>query len=149
MWTTDDVILQAVADVLNVAVSALNPRWIGLVNEANAKAYRDIRSIQLSRGFTDTQLQTWAGGATTQKMLALYWAFVLGGGLHPYDDTWVKKWDVRQDLLKGMIEDPSGTVAEPPAGGVIAGGRLDDTNDRWQMDKRDPVTGTWHNRDPW
>lgn len=101
----DSDLTAAVASVLKLANPASLPAsWAGPITEANAMAYSDILGALMDRGFTQAQIDGWNRGATIQRLQGLYWAFVIGAGIHNFDDRWANKWDQRTYLKTCLVE---------------------------------------------
>jgi hypothetical protein len=120
----------AVARYLQQANPAnLNPNWDGIVSDALDQSYRDIQGALGERGYSVAQIQTWAEGAAVQKTQGLYWALVLGAGLHSTEPWTVKQLDQRTSLktapVNSINSDPTGPGASP---GVIQVGQLTETD---------------------
>lgn len=111
--------------------------WDDILPDALDRGQRDIIEAMQGRGYTRAQVDAWNGAASMHKLQALYWALVMGVGLHTVSDVFVNKLDQRKALATpGPIVDmPGGAVEAPAAAGPVIVGQLDTENDRWNEER--------------
>lgn len=75
-FLTDDEAKTRLADVLKLKGGAaeLQGWWQSIVADANARAYEEITSLLIGRGYTLAQINAWDYGAGFQADLMLYFA---------------------------------------------------------------------------
>lgn len=134
-FLTDAELKTSVSAALKQASPANLPHvWDTHITDANFKAWQDIEGALLKRQFTKAQIAAWSQGPIIQKLQGLYWAFVLGAGLHPYDDRFIRQWDQRE-ALKEIVVDSAGDDGQVPAGTpFMQFGLMRTDNDKWGED---------------
>lgn len=138
-WITDAELKQLVADTLKKDVGTLTVYWDGHVTRGNRDAAADITSILMGKGFTTAQIDGWDNRVTYNSDIALYLALVKGGALAEYDQTTIDKLDRRPMLTAANSIMINGQVVQPgdsTSGGGAAGGVIDDSNYRFNMNTR-------------
>jgi hypothetical protein len=143
--TADDV-LDAVADSLHLSggAAALEPWWQGVAADALGSALADVQGALVGRGFSQGQLDAWAGYDPVVKQQAVFWALTRGGSLEAFDDKFVKALDRREWLKTAVVTDDAGglvgtasvghgdikpTPKDPPA---FPGGTFTDSEGRFR-----------------
>jgi hypothetical protein len=113
--------MQDVADILKESsVANLQTYWDRNCVRAMNKAYADLSSILLGKGYTIEQLDQWDYRADYSRQQALFWLFTetsLGMG---YDFAAIDKLDHRAELREGATILIGGIPVAP--GGSDTGG---------------------------
>lgn len=125
MFLTDAELKKAIADGFHKAVTELSDAWDGIVPDANEEAYKDICGILMGRGFLLSQVVAWDRGKAIQRLQGMYWAYIHGGALHNYDQSWIDRLDQRKNLESMPVaidqaELPQDATAGPPVSGMLA-----------------------------
>lgn len=130
-------LLQAVADSMQLkSVTLLGPQWGNICTMAVDDGYKDIATIMIGKGYSETDVLAWDRLTSFHRLQSLYYAFVHGAGLHNFDDRWVNKLDQRDALRSPdmAITSSGGIVQGTGNPGFVQAGVLDTTNDRWTRD---------------
>ena len=131
MFITDDQLLDALANRLHTAVSALPSFWTGIVGDSNTAAYNEIVGRLMARGFLKADIDQWDRGAEFQRRVGVWFMLRDGGAYAGFDAETIKSMDCRKDLdttlfaVSGAWVKPSGD--EPglaTTGGPLATGGI-------------------------
>jgi hypothetical protein len=132
---TVDEVRQSIADAIGLSsLTELHPRWTRLCQEALDEGLRDIIGLLAERGWSTTQVLAWDRLHAVHLMQATYWAAVLGGGFHNFDDRWVNKLDQRETLKTMPLTDDGGIIAPGGASATAIAGLLNTDGDRYTRD---------------
>jgi hypothetical protein len=143
-WLDAAALAPKLAGILKLsAENVLQGYWGEIMDDALSMAYVDIQQALAGRGFTQSQIDSWAGGPEYQRDLALWWALTKGGMLAsesgtPVDDRLMMQLDRRAELLTVAVVDTTGNA---PSSGrpKVTSGTMKSDRDTFI----DPATGTW------
>lgn len=128
-FTTDATVKADVQRALHLAnANDLPPIWDGIVSKSRVRAYGDIVSGLVGRGFTYTVIAAWDRGAEFERDLALWWALNEGAALGAYPDKILDKLDRRPELATVIVTNTEGGVPVLKGSGQIGRGALDDSD---------------------
>jgi hypothetical protein len=131
---TVDEVRQNIADSIGLSsLTELHPRWTRICQEAVDEALRDITGALAERGWSETQILAWTRLHPVHLMQSTYWAAVMGGGFHNFDDRWVNKLDQRETLKTMPLTDDGGIVAPGGPSATAIAGLLNTDGDRYSM----------------
>ncbi len=150
MFVNDAIVLADIAGMLSLAdPSTLPSRWGLIVNLCHQRAYNDVVSALLARGYFIADVLNWGAGAAGQsyeRSLSLFYSLSDGGGLEAYSDTFIKTFDCRESLKTVQIFDPAGKVILTEGGqvGTIGTGPMDVGCDVFPLSRnRFDCDGSW------
>lgn len=119
-WATTDDIKGVLRGILaKASINDLPSRWTPIIDQASLQSKVDIETTLISRGYTPSQVQGWTYCATFHIRQAVYWALVFGAALHPYEDRFIEKLDMRETLETVTLTDGD-DVLTPGLLGTIA-----------------------------
>ena len=145
-FTVDATIKTDLQSALHLAnLSDVPAVWDNIITKSRLRAYGDIVSALLGRGFTMTVVSAWDRGSEFERDLALWWTLNEGATLGAYDDKMLSKLDRREELKTVIVTTgaSSGTPALEPSG-QIGQGYLDDSRSTFkrQVDDQGEVDET-------
>lgn len=119
-WATDAEIKAVLRGILAKAnVATVSDRWTPILTQANTQARMDITTIMIARGYTPSQIVAWEFTNSFHVRQSLYWALVFGAALHPYEDRFIEKLDIRE-MLESVTVTDGDTIVPPALLGTIA-----------------------------
>lgn len=139
MFITDTDLKARLASLLSIAPTTLATKWDVIVRDSNRSAYNEIVGVLLGRGFTLSQITSWARGAEFETDIGLFWCAIKGGGLEGYDDKFINRLDRRKELKEVDVV-VAGVFIEP-ADSDIGTGDYDTTEDLFILDPDDVRRG--------
>lgn len=87
------------------SIATLSERWTPIVDQSLLQAKSDIMTILISRGYQPSQVTAWEFTFTFHVRQSVYWALVFGASLHPYEDRFIEKLDMREMLTSVTLTD--------------------------------------------
>ncbi len=129
--------------MLKVDPATLPSYAAGVITSMHLSAYQEIVGCLTERGFSKAVIDTWDRGAEFERALSLFWCLTNLGGMHAYDDKFLKQFDRRKDLVTVQVYVNGKNVNPTEAdGGTISGGPPDTSLDEFVLDPSDPRIGS-------
>ena len=122
MYTTDEIIVQDIADALRVNIQNLPAWWQGVISRCHVSAYQDIYGRLLARGYTPAQIAGWDRGEEFERAISLYFAFTTPQAIGTIDQEALRVFDRRKEVdhvlvsVKGVWLTPGDTPGVPGVG---------------------------------
>ena len=116
MFAADSVILSDLADALKQDVGNLQSYWANIVQRCHTRAYGEIVSALLARGYSAAQIASWDDGASYERDMTLWYCAMSPQGQGVFDKESVGAWNVREQVATIILR-VSGTFVDPIAGG--------------------------------
>lgn len=144
-WITEDDLRQRLADTLSQDVGDINAKWDKIITGSLFRATKLITAKLLGRGYTITQVDLWDQRFEYSYLIGLYWCLCQGNGLGTYNDVFVNKFNVLEELdtlalmVDNIIITPTAGVDATDdinGGGAVSGGDFRETGWRFNRCKR-------------
>lgn len=116
-WITDAALKEAVANSMGQLPAELASRWDTLISEGNTAAYYLILRKLGERGYTVTEINSWAEKEIFNRKIGMLFALQEGGVLSTFSDTFIRSIDRRKELETALIINTSGVFVYPSGDG--------------------------------
>lgn len=134
-WLTGPDLMDHVKARLAIEQMDAPTNWTLICEQAAAMAAADIRGVLSDRGFSGTQIAAWDGLRAFNVSQGLFRAFSDAAGGKDFDDTFINKWDCREQLR--TVDITVGEVGVDPADPPVAGGELSTDADAFKTTDAD------------
>jgi len=125
-WATDDEIKGVLRGILaKASVNDLPGRWTPVISQANLQGRVDIETTLIARGYTPSQVAAWTYCYTFHVRQSIYWALVMGAAMHPYEDRYIEKLDMRETLETVTLTEGNGIMTPGLLSTIAATGDLE------------------------
>lgn len=121
-WITMADLKGVLARELGKEAGDLEPRWAGVVADANAAAASDILTTMLGMGYTASQVDLWDQAPRFNKQLGLYFCLSFGAGLSGLSKEDIDRHDCRDQMRKYTFIVSDGVPVSPTPGQTDIGG---------------------------
>lgn len=124
-WAADSDIKETLRGILaKASASDMAGRWTPIISQANLQAKLDIQTVLIARGYTPSQVEAWTGTFTFHVRQGVYWCLVLGASMHPYEDRFIEKLDIRDMLAEVTLTDGDNPLAPGLLDEIASAGEL-------------------------
>lgn len=125
-WAVADDVKTVLRGILaKASVSNLSDRWTPIIDQALLQAKSDILTLLVTRGYAPSQVVAWEYTFTFHVRQTIYWCLVFGASMHPYEDRFIEKLDIREMLLTVTLTSGDDLLAPNLLTNIASVGELD------------------------